>query len=258
MEFTKRSNLGPLVAAVMVGLLSLCINQVFRVGPEDVDRFLDGLGRVRMEIEQRTRPMERTPLRLLDDLKRVERVLNNIFHQQVRGRSRDTDQVIRVVGNLTSTAYELENHEQATSQQVQQGRMLELSGLFLAAQLMPNEFSEQFLELGDRILNTDSSVSQNERVQLLTSFHEFHIGQNPDAVVLQMLDDYSQRQIFDSLAIRLYLLISQEVWIQGRIDLARDILLQGVKIYHDHPDKQKLANRLIDLKIGRSPPNLFE
>ena len=257
MEFTKRSNLGSLLAAVMVGLLSLCINQVFRVEPDDVDQFLARLGQMRKDVQERIRPIDRSPLILLGELRRVEKTLNNIFHKQVRGRKCDTDQVNRVVAILTTTANALKNHEYATSQQVEQGHMLAFSGLFLAAQMMPDGFSEQFRQMGDGILNMDSTELQKEHVRLLSEFHEFNVGQIQDAVILQKLQAYSQRQTDESLAIRLYVLISEEVWNQGRLNLARDILLQGVNTYHDHPDKQKLANRLIDLEIESLPSHLF-
>ena len=256
MEFTKRSNLGALLAAVLVGLLSLCINHVFRATPEDIDRLLRRFKEVTSRVSEDATPTPgRPPAQLLDDLTQVKAAMDQEFKTRAHLKSFDPSP-IKQLGDILATALKsLEHHSETTSTQLHQGRMLAFKALFLAAEMLPLEYSELFQQVGDRILQDDSELAEKRQVQLLLGFHECKIFQDDkDDAVLERLKSFARRQTDASLAIDFFVTVAQEMQKKGRLRAARAILRHGIEIYQDHPEKRKLVNQLIDIQIETAPP----
>lgn len=244
MKFAKRSNLGSLIAAVLLGTLSLAINQVFKSNPEAVASLLRKLQ------PPVTRPADtrRDPSQVVAAMHTRERLLAKAYakwtttgvkkNAQVQGLCRATRNDLAVIGQLN----------QVTEEQRLQASMLALKAYFMSAELMRDEFSELFLEHSQQLAESELADAQVRKIELLRAYHLLRVKQSDAQTLLVALRDFAKTHADTKLCISLYLLVAEDLARQHKTNLARAVLSQGKETYRGSPGVKRLINRLIDLQ----------
>lgn len=257
-----KTNTAALVAAVLVATLSLCINQIFRITPKQVDAMMgsfqslksvsrDFMSGVAADNASQTSKdvAPRKPSQIIADLEQLKKMLDVFLAAFVQTRTRQ-DEKLKPIGTVVrkaSAALESQS-DGIPSDQLIHGRMLIFENLFLVAGMNPEEYSADFEAAGDLLLS-DPNFTQREAIELFRAFHSLQLHTDPNGVVLQKLRDYSVKQPDHSFAIQLYPLVADMMKRNGRPQLSCLVLRQGMDIYRNHKDRPRLVNQLIDLKI---------
>jgi hypothetical protein len=251
MEFTKTSNVGPLIAAVLVGLLAICTDHAF-MKPEDIDRILRGFNRSSAETSGTPTVVSQleNPKLLSQKLLAGYEALTGASQGKRNGKPVNAKGLAKLVAQLNEASIALYEHPHATDAQKSQGQLNYLRALFLAAEMAPADHSDTFRDFGNRIL-AQGNVTDPGKVRLLLAYHECSGGRIAEDLpgLLDRLAAFSKRETDQATAIDVYSLLSDELFSRGQPIAAMKVLQQGRAIYFQHPGKRKLNERLIDLQM---------
>lgn len=253
MEFTKTSNVGPLIAAVLVGLLSLCIPFVVRMSPDDIDGVLRGLKNTAREAVTETDPAPRRVIRqspdeLLADIKKIYRQLLQLNKRVRQGAKYNPTKVQSFINYVGLATTDLEDHQSATGGQKNAGALDYFKCLFIAAELEPRAYSTLCQSSGEKLLQTDSPESRS--VRLFLGYHTYGFSRIQNPLVLKgRLVEFSRAHSDEGFVIDLHLLVARELQNSGKERLATQVLKQALAAYAHSPARTRLSNALIDLKM---------
>jgi hypothetical protein len=256
MDFAKRSNLSSLLAAVLVGLLSLQINQVFKTNPEAVDRVLRQLTEslfaeappADVPPEDRLSPELVSAIENLDQrLARMYQIWKSV--RLTSENSRVPHQVGQSARAIQASLTELEKRDDVSEEQWRRARMLALSAFFVSAEILPDEFSQAFQDHCEQLLAENLTSDQRKKVTLLRFYHQMQVSQSNGEGLLARLRGFSRAHPTADVGVPLYLVIAQDLASQGRAPLAKKVLKQGMSVYHGQPEAGHLVNELINLNL---------
>ncbi len=255
MDFTKRSHLGSLIAAVLVGTLSLAINQVFKSNPEAVAVLLRRLQR---PATAASADAGSSPVQIVALMKAREQLLAKMYLNWTVDEIMKTSRVQAICQTTQRDLAAINGLSEATDDQLREASMVALSVYFMGAEMMRAEFTELFSRLSRELLDSELGDAQTPQIKLLAAYHGLDVRQSDGRSLLSGLKEFSQTHADSDLCVKLYLLVAEDLVRQKRRPLARAVLSQGKAIYREKPAAQQLINRLIDLQaqdisLGRHP-----
>lgn len=252
----KKSNTWALVAAVLVATFSLLFNHLFRITPDKVDVMLTSLDSLQEAsqnlVEQITAsedPGLRGPKKIVKDLTQLEPILDAYFTAHCQGKIGFDEKIEQAGAVLRSASRDLEQQAATIpAEALREVRIQIFEGLFLLAGMRPDLYSEDLTMAADRIL-ADPELPTAEPFELLLKYHDLRLHADSNSEVLKKLRDYSAQQSDDAFAIKLYAVVASGLKKFDRRHLSSLVLRQGMALYEGHPDRSRLVNVLIDLKI---------
>jgi hypothetical protein len=251
MAFERRTNLGSLLAAVLVGLLALAVNQVFKSSPEEVETLLTQIHKsTEAGWEQFLSP--RLPARRLHQLIDCQRRLGRVYQSWSGiGGVLPERKIRETVARAQATSAILEQTPELTRKQGKLAESAMLAVYFMAAEMLPDQYSSQFLELSGCLLESAATPDEVARIEHLRLYHAYRFNEPDDLRLLKKLREFSQDVTDAKAGVPIYLTVTADLVTQGRTHLARAVLLQGSSMYYGQKPTRRLVDQLVLLQIQR-------
>ena len=247
-EFERRTNLGSLVMAVLVGLLPLVSNQYVKVKPETLLSALPKTSEKNTNNEEMFPPSGVEKLRA--DIKSVDALLSQPFSAYTVGRrTRYDPRLLRGIAAVRPYADRIDEICQEFNL-IEQTTVLRL--LFMAAQLQQETFRPAFVTLCSHIEDKGDQKT-TAQAGVLRFYHEQDLSQPNLKELVQALDRFSATHRDPIPEIHLYSIISQGLWRAGHSNDAQEILQRGIRRFKGQPGVSHLVNQMID---QRTPSRL--
>ncbi|MCA9151898.1 MAG: hypothetical protein KDA92_21495 [Planctomycetales bacterium] len=255
MEFGRRSNLGSLISAVLVGLLALGANEYARLDPRKLDSFFAQFKAKPEPPKQQLPPPKPTVRSVTIEINGVERELFPLFGKiNAHVLTADDEKLREVLKRFSATLTKLENDEAIQTGIDPKTQLALLRALFMAAELHSEPFAEPFSVWSQRLV--DSSNHQLASQAAALSFFRENNLDTPDAqLILSQLERFSVEHPNPDLGIHFYLNVANQLVSRGHYELARTVIKLGADIYKGRPGTFRLVNWLIDHNSNGMQPN---
>jgi hypothetical protein len=260
MDLGQQSNLGSLISAVLVGLLALASNQYARMDRTAMKSFLDGLQtrpHVIKSVRDSLEGPEQTGVKVVqDEIERLEAQLSGIFERWKTGKvSAGDPRLTKLWAAMHDLQAKLTENPQLLEQLPTRSRVDCIWSLFRAAEMNPQQFSEVFLKLSEKMSgHDDETVSAQAAV--LRLYHGHDRNQPNEEMIAQKLEEFVRGNPDDMVGVFLFLIISRELYDNGHHEMAERLLRRGIQIYSGYPGhvgSSKLINELMDQKLHKRP-----
>ncbi len=244
MEIGRPSNLGTLVSAVLVGLLSLASNQYARMDRQALDDFVTRLARS---------DSAKVPAVTVDsvraEIEKTDTQLIPLFDRWMRREPPDHDpQLEQILAELTHWWTELQTYPEVQQALSLADHRLILRILFMAGEICPRQYSDEFLLWANQLAQSSDESTRAEVAALC--LYQQHDFLRPDATqLITDLDRFTCDHRDPQYGVRLYSMIAYELCRFGHTGVAQKVLQHGAEVYRNDVHVRQLINELIDLQV---------
>jgi hypothetical protein len=267
MELARPSNVGSLIGAVMVGVLAVLANYYVRMDPRvlqgllpdssskavagPIDRKQNEKYWQRLwELWRRTNTDEpRSPEQdrqdSLERMKVVEKyLLDSSERKKKSGEVLSIEQLDVRIKELNQLYDRLRADANTTDEQHKEARLSRLYGYYLAADMAPASYSEDFLDVA-RELTDNGDETESSHAAALKMLHESDFLHPDEQRLLSELQEFTQTFSASEVGVYLYSIISRELWQNGHSKTAEAVLRLGMETYAGQ-HRSRLFNQLQD------------
>ena len=251
-EIERRSNLGPLVMAVVVGLLALASPHYRRLDMQAIEELLTFESAAEPEALPATETLEVMGPPPATDLLRarlaeIDQKFSIRYKQWKKGQVPKTDAELKTgIAEVRSFAAQL---EKIAGSYADDEQMAVLRLLFMAADIRSGPYSDAFLALCEH-LESNENEQLASQAGVLRFYHFYDLTRPNAAELLPALDDFSSRHHDPKCTIRLYSMVSHSLWSRGRLSSAEEVLQLGIQRMAGQPGVGRLVNQMVDQRTA--------
>ena len=244
-EIEPRSNLGPLIMAVLVGLLSLAASHYRKLDIQTVDTMLSDLTAPTTTETQPVSLLGMNPelKALKDKLPQIDARLSAAFENwQLQHQNRNNPELLAAVADVKPFAEQLQPILKAFSSD-EQLRVLRL--LFMSIQLQPGTCDQAFEQLCQHLESLPDEKTRS-MAGVLHYLKRHDLKQPVPSRLLPALGEFSREFKDAGCGVKLYAIVADSLRTHGYYDFAQQVLRHGIDLYSGTPGVSRLVNQMID------------